>query len=72
MPVDQLKENPEVTKLLDRGKRRGMLTYDEINDALGRNESLDAEQLDDILQSFENEGIQVVDKAKDVPAETEA
>jgi len=69
--VDQLKENPEVTKLLDRGKRRGMLTYDEINDALGRNEALDAEQLDDILQSFENEGIQVVDKAKDAPAEAE-
>jgi RNA polymerase primary sigma factor len=70
--VDQLKENPEVTKLLDRGKRRGMLTYDEINDALGRNEGLDAEQLDDILQSFENEGIQVVDKAKEAPAEAEA
>src|SRR4051812_18397588 len=48
-----------------------MLTYDEINDALGRNEALDAEQLDDILQSFENEGIQVVDKAKDAPAEAE-
>jgi RNA polymerase primary sigma factor len=70
--VDQLKENPEVTKLLDRGKRRGVLTYDEINDALGRHEGLDAEQLDDILQSFENEGIQVVDKVKDVPAEAEA
>jgi RNA polymerase primary sigma factor len=69
VPVDQLKENPEVTKLLDRGKRRGMLTYDEINDALGRNEGLDAEQIDDILQSFENEGIQVVDKVKPVPGE---
>jgi RNA polymerase primary sigma factor len=69
--VDQLKESPEVTKLLDRGKRRGMLTYDEINDALGRHEGLDAEQLDDILQSFENEGIQVVDKAKDAPTVVE-
>jgi RNA polymerase primary sigma factor len=72
VPVDQLKENPEVSKLLDRGKRRGMLTYDEINDALGRHEGLDAEQLDDILQSFENEGIQVVDKAKDALAGVEA
>jgi RNA polymerase primary sigma factor len=72
VPVDQLKENPEVTKLLDRGKRRGMLTYDEINDALGRNEALDAEQLDDILQSFENEGIQVVDKVKPVPGDASA
>jgi RNA polymerase primary sigma factor len=71
VPVDQLKENPEVTKLLDRGKRRGMLTYDEINDALGRNEGLDAEQIDDILQSFESEGIQVVEKAKETPGETD-
>ena len=45
MPVHQLKQSPEVTKLLDRGKRRGVLTYDEINDALGRHEGLDAEQL---------------------------
>jgi RNA polymerase primary sigma factor len=49
-----------------------MLTYDEINDALGRNEGLDADQLDDILQSFENEGIQVVEKTKELPGETEA
>jgi RNA polymerase primary sigma factor len=72
VPVEQLKENPEVSKLLDRGKRQGMLTYDEINDALGRNEGLDADQLDDILQSFENEGIQVVEKTKELPGETEA
>jgi len=70
--VDQLRENPEVSKLMDRGKRRGVLTYDEINDALGRHEGLDAEQLDDILQSFENEGIQVVDKVKETPPEAEA
>src|SRR5688500_8610590 len=48
-----------------------MVTYDEINDALGRHEGLDAEQMDDILQSFENEGIQVVDKVKDTPAGVE-
>jgi RNA polymerase primary sigma factor len=65
VPVEQLKENPEVTKLLDRGRRQGMLTYEEINEALGRNEGLDAEQIDDILQSFESEGIQVVEKAKE-------
>ena len=38
MPVDQLKENPEVTRLLTRGKERGVVTYEEINDALGATE----------------------------------
>jgi len=58
--VDQLKENPEVTRLLSRGKERGVVTYEEINDALGPTEQLDPEQLEDILQSFENEGVQVI------------
>jgi RNA polymerase primary sigma factor len=71
VPVEQLKENPEVSKLLDRGRQRGVLTYDEINDVLARGESLDAEQIDDILQSFESEGIQVVEKAKENPGEAD-
>jgi RNA polymerase primary sigma factor len=72
VPVEQLRENPEVSKLLDRGRQRGVLTYDEINDVLARGESLDAEQIDDILQSFESEGIQVVEKAKEGATEAEA
>jgi RNA polymerase primary sigma factor len=67
-----MKENPEVTRLLSRGKERGMVTYEEINEALGPTEQLDPEQLDDLIQSFENEGVQVVEKEKENGAEPEA
>jgi RNA polymerase primary sigma factor len=70
--VDQLKENPEVTRLLTRGKERGSVTYEEINDALGPTEQLEPEQLEDLLQSFENEGVQVVEKEKDPATETDS
>jgi len=65
MAVDQLKESDELRKLIDVGKRRGVLTYDEINDVLGNREELDAEQADDLLQTFADEGIRVVEKASD-------
>ena len=62
MPVESIRENPEVTKLLDRGKQQGMLTYDEINEAL-RTE-VDADQIEDIFHLAESEGIQVVETAR--------
>jgi len=50
----------EVQRLVDQGKRQGSLTYDEINDSLIHCEHLDPDQLDDILQTFADEGIEVV------------
>jgi RNA polymerase primary sigma factor len=64
--VDEVKEHIEVRKLLEEGKRKGVLTYDEINDALSQQEDFDAEQIEELLQTFADEGIQVVDKVKDV------
>jgi len=64
--VEELKDNVEVRKLLAEGKRKGVLTYDEINDTLSQQEDLDAEQIEDILQTFAEEGIQVIDKVKEV------
>ena len=55
----------QMQRLLDQGKRQGMLTYDQINDSLGQSEQLDPEQLDDLLQAFAEEGIQVVSKVKE-------
>ncbi|HET6456227.1 MAG TPA: RNA polymerase sigma factor RpoD [Armatimonadota bacterium] len=66
MTVEELKDNVEVRKLLAEGKRKGVLTYDEINDTLSQQEDLDAEQIEDILQTFAEEGIQVIDKVKEV------
>jgi RNA polymerase primary sigma factor len=65
--VEETKEqtNNDVRKLLAEGKRKGVLTYDEVNDVLSRHEDLDPEQIEDLLQTFADEGIQIVDKAKD-------
>jgi len=59
--TEQLRENPELTRLLARGKQQGVLTYDEINEAL-RADAIDADQVEDILQGIADEGIQVVAK----------
>jgi len=64
--VDEIKDNVEVRKLLDEGKRKGVLTYDEISDTLSHQEDIDAEQIEGLLQTFEDEGIQIIDKVKDV------
>jgi RNA polymerase primary sigma factor len=62
MAFEGIKENPEVLKILERGKRQGMLTYDEINEAL-RTE-VDPDQIEDIFALVESEGIQVVQGIK--------
>jgi RNA polymerase primary sigma factor len=67
VPVETLKDNPEVTKLLDRGKQQGMLTYDEINEALRT--QIDADQIEDIFNLAESEGIQLVEAARERVAE---
>ncbi|MDR3710956.1 MAG: RNA polymerase sigma factor RpoD [Capsulimonadaceae bacterium] len=50
----------EVQRLLDQGKRQGTITYDEINDSLCQYDQLDPDQLDDLLQTFAEEGIEVI------------
>ena len=67
MAVEQLKDSEELRRLIDEGKRKGVLTYDEINDTLSHQEDLDAEQVDDILQTFADEGIRIVDKVREFP-----
>jgi RNA polymerase primary sigma factor len=62
VPVQSIRENPEVTKLLDRGKQQGILTYDEINEAL-RSE-VDPDQIEDIFSLAESEGIQLVEASR--------
>jgi len=66
--VEEIKDHVDVRKLLDEGRRKGVLTYDEINDTLSQHEDLDAEQIEDLLQTFADEGIQVVGRAKDAEA----
>ena len=51
----------ELQRLLDQGKDRGFLTYDEINDSL-HNEDFNNNQVDDLVDFFAQEGIEVVHK----------
>ena len=55
---DKLKAAHE---LIEKGKKAGKLTYEEIMDALDEFEDLDADQIDKIYESLEEMGIEVLD-----------
>ncbi|MFB6351969.1 MAG: RNA polymerase sigma factor RpoD [Bradymonadaceae bacterium] len=61
-------ESLEVQKLVDMGKEKGFLTYEEVNDALPPG-VLSSEQIDDMLILFEELGIQVVEEPEDADLE---
>ena len=51
-----------IEALVKRGKERGFLTYEELNDALP-DDMVSAEKIDEILMSFDEMGIDLVDEA---------
>ncbi|HSB61579.1 MAG TPA: RNA polymerase sigma factor RpoD, partial [Vicinamibacteria bacterium] len=53
----------ELDRLISRGKQKGFLTYDEVNDALP-SDIVSLDQLDDIMMMFGAMDIEVVDSAK--------
>jgi RNA polymerase primary sigma factor len=62
----------ELDKLIAKGKQRGFLTYDEVNDALP-SDVVSLDQLDDIMLMFGSMDIELVDSTKGVrlPSEIE-
>ena len=50
----------EVQQLIDLGKEKGFLTYDEVNDALPA-DLVSSDQLDDVMSMFGDLDIEVVD-----------
>ena len=56
----------ELDRLISRGKQKGFLTYDEVNDALPA-DMVSFDQLDDIMMMFGSMDIEVVDSAKAGP-----
>ncbi len=64
-PADQDQRRTRLKNLIALGKERGFLTYAEINDHLP-DELVDAEQIESIISTFNDMGIQVYDEA---PAE---
>ena len=53
----------ELDKLIAKGKQKGFLTYDEVNDALP-SEVVSLDQLDDIMLMFGSMDIELVDATK--------
>ncbi len=66
MALEQVKENSEFRRLLDQGKDRGFLTYDEINDTLAR-EELDADQIEELHQLLADAGVDILGKMREAP-----
>ncbi|HET6537862.1 MAG TPA: RNA polymerase sigma factor RpoD [Sphingopyxis sp.] len=68
-PLIDLNE-ADVKKLLARGKKRGYLTYDELNEALPQDQ-MSSEQIEDIMSAISDMGINIVESDEDVQEEAE-
>ena len=66
-----MRERDIFEEILDVGKRRGVLTYDEINDALP-SEFFSPDELEDLMDLLKDMGVKVVDHEEVVPPEEEA
>ncbi len=56
----------EINKLIDRGKSKGFLTYDEVNDGLPAH-MINSDQLDDLMSMFGEMDIKIVDSNSEAP-----
>src|SRR5260221_5959557 len=59
------RDRKEVQQLIEMGKSKGFLTYDEVNDALPA-DMVAADQMDDVLGVLGDEDIEIVDDATQV------
>jgi len=66
-PEDAEARRTRLKNLIKLGKERGFLTYAEINDHLP-DDMVDAEQIESIISTFNDMGIQVYDEAPDADA----
>ncbi|MDQ7787858.1 MAG: sigma-70 family RNA polymerase sigma factor [Thermodesulfovibrionales bacterium] len=66
-----MRERDIFEEIIDIGKRRGILTYDEINDALP-SEFFSPDEIEDLMDILQDMGVKVVDHEEMTPAEEEA
>jgi RNA polymerase primary sigma factor len=59
----QTGSNGDLTSLIDIGKDKGFLTYDEINDAFPQ-DNFSVEEMDNLLETLGDLGIEIVDTAE--------
>jgi RNA polymerase primary sigma factor len=65
-----MRERDIFEEIIDIGKRRGILTYDEINDALP-SEFFSPDEIEDLMDILQDMGVKVVDHEEMVPPEEE-
>ncbi|OGW37971.1 MAG: hypothetical protein A2Y97_05545 [Nitrospirae bacterium RBG_13_39_12] len=65
-----MRERDIFEDIIDIGKRRGILTYDEINDALP-SEFFSPDEIEDLMDILQDMGVKVVDHEEKVPPEEE-
>jgi RNA polymerase primary sigma factor len=69
----QLTLDEQIKKLLERGKKRGSLTYEEVNAVFDNVEDVTPERVDELFEEIATLGIEVVEElAKEEKPETEA
>jgi RNA polymerase primary sigma factor len=61
-----LKDRPEVQRLIAKGKTKGFVTYDEVNDSLPE-DIASADELDELMSTLSKDGITVVDGSASAP-----
>jgi RNA polymerase primary sigma factor len=57
-----------IKKLVAKGKRKGYLTYDELNAALPQDE-LSSEQIEDVMSAISEMGVNIVESDEDASEE---
>ncbi len=60
----------KVKKLIARAKKRGYITYDELNEALPQDQ-MSSEQIEDIMSAISEMGVNIVEKDEDTEEEAE-
>jgi RNA polymerase primary sigma factor len=65
-----MRERDIFEEIIDIGKRRGILTYDEINDALP-SEFFSPDEIEDLMDILQDMGVKVVDHEEAIPPEEE-
>src|SRR6478672_2105190 len=59
-----------IKKMIARAKKRGVVTYDELNEALPQDQ-MSSEQIEDIMSALNDMGVQIVEKAEGADEEEE-
>ncbi|MCB2089677.1 MAG: RNA polymerase sigma factor RpoD, partial [Sphingomonadaceae bacterium] len=69
-PLIDLNE-ASIKKLITKAKKRGYVTYDELNDALPQDQ-MSSEQIEDVMSAISEMGVNIVENDEDAEAENES